>query len=467
MSLQSNPPPLSSAQTEVLSVSALNRLARTTLERSFPLLRVAGEVSNLTRAASGHLYFTLKDEQAQVRCTMWRNKAQLLGFRPENGMQVEARVQVTLYEARGDFQLSVEGLRQGGSGNLFEAFLRLKDRLAAEGLFDGALKRDIPRFPRRVGIVTSPAAAALQDVVAAMRRRAPHLPLVLYPAPVQGDGAGQALASAVRTASARAAEDQIDVLLVVRGGGSLEDLWAFNDESLARSIRACAVPVISGVGHETDVTIADFVADLRAATPTGAAELASGGFVDAAARLGVLEHLLAQRFRTRLNALEQRVDRAALRFRHPRDRLSRSAEQLDALARRLRLGLDQRIERAQARTRMLRLQLRSPHPALTRHQEHLQRLAERLAQAGRTRLHRHDDRVAALGAHLAHLAPAGVLARGYSITRDARGRILRSTDAVEIGDNVSIELSDGELAVTVSDLRRRASPGSSPDSGTR
>lgn len=467
MSLQSNPPPLSGAQAEVLSVSALNRLARTTLERSFPLLRVAGEISNLTRAASGHLYFTLKDEQAQVRCTMWRNKAQLLGFRPDNGMQVEARVLVTLYEARGDFQLSVEGLRQGGSGNLFEAFLRLKDRLGAEGLFEPALKRAIPRFPRRVGIVTSPAAAALQDVVAAMRRRAPHLPLVLYPAPVQGDGAGEALARAVRTASARAGEDRVDVLLVVRGGGSLEDLWAFNDESLARSIRACPVPVISGVGHESDVTIADFVADLRAATPTGAAELASGGFFDAAARLGALQDMLARRFRARVNALEQRVDRAALRFRHPRDRLSRSAEQLDALARRLRLGLNLRIERAQAQARMLGLQLRPPRPALTRHQERLQRLGEGLTHAAQARLRQGQERVVTLAAHLAHLAPAGVLARGYSITRDAQGRILRSTDAVEIGDNVSIELSDGELGARISDLRPHPSPGSSPDTGAR
>src|SRR5690606_3704316 len=218
-----------SLSSPVLGVSALNRMAREALEAALPLLWVGGEISNLTRASSGHVYFTLKDANAQVRCAMWRNRAQLLAFRPENGMRVEARALVTLYEARGDYQLNVEALRPAGIGNLFETFNRLKAKLAAEGLFDPALKRPLPRFPRGVGIVTSAAAAALHDVLAALRRRAPHLPLVLYPAPVQGNDAPARLVEALERAGTRALEDGIDLVLLVRGGGSIEDLWAFND----------------------------------------------------------------------------------------------------------------------------------------------------------------------------------------------------------------------------------------------
>ena len=259
----------------ILTVSALNRLARETLEAALPLMWIGGEISNLTRAASGHLYFTLKDGSAQVRCTMWRNRAQLLAFRPQNGMQVEARALVTLYEARGDFQLSVEAVRPAGMGDLFEAFKRLKDKLAAEGLFDAEAKRALPRFPRAIGLITSPAAAALRDVLVTLERRAPQLSIVLYPVPVQGADAAARLTDAVRRASARAHQDGIEALVLVRGGGSLEDLWSFNDEALARALRHCSVPVISGVGHETDFTIADFAADLRAPTPTAAAEMAA------------------------------------------------------------------------------------------------------------------------------------------------------------------------------------------------
>ena len=279
------PHPLAGPGVAVLSVSDLNRLARETLEARFPLLWVAGEVSNLTRAPSGHLYFTLKDEAAQVRCTMWRNRAHLLPFQLAHGMRVEARALVTLYEARGDYQLNVETLRRAGQGNLAEAFQRLKEKLAAEGLFDPGRKRPLPAYPRGIGLVTSPQAAALHDVLVCLRRRAPHLPVVLYPAPVQGDSAAPRLMEALRQAGARAGQDGIDLLLLVRGGGSLEDLWAFNDEALARAIAACPLPVVAGVGHETDFTIADFVADLRAATPTAAAELATAGFHAAARAL--------------------------------------------------------------------------------------------------------------------------------------------------------------------------------------
>ncbi|MCC4116845.1 exodeoxyribonuclease VII large subunit [Aromatoleum toluclasticum] len=432
-----------------ISVSALNRVAREALEARFPLLWVSGEISNLTRAPSGHLYFTLKDAQAQVRCTMWRNRAQLLPFRPENGMRVDARSLVTLYEARGDFQLSVEALRQTGQGNLFEAFLRLKEKLAVEGLFDPAAKRELPPYPRRIGVVTSPAAAAWKDVLAALQRRAPHLVVVLYPSPVQGADAGAKLAEAVRTADARAAEDGIDLLLVVRGGGSIEDLWAFNDEALARAIRACTVPVVSGVGHETDFTIADFAADVRAATPTGAAELASAGYHAARARTGELERSLSAGMERRLHGLAQRLDRAALRLVHPRERLGLAHERSERLAVRLSTAMTRRIERLEGARRILELRLGARKPDLRREMERCARAAQRLGAAGEQVVQRRAERLAALATHLQHLAPQAVLARGYSITRDAEGRILRIADEAAAGEEISVELAIGRLRAIV------------------
>ncbi|WP_198149715.1 exodeoxyribonuclease VII large subunit [Azoarcus sp. CIB] len=432
-----------------ISVSALNRVARETLEARFPLLWVSGEISNLTRAPSGHLYFTLKDAQAQVRCTMWRNRAQLLPFRPENGMRVDARSLVTLYEARGDFQLSVEALRQTGQGNLFEAFLRLKEKLAAEGLFDPAAKRELPPYPRRIGVVTSPAAAAWKDVLAALQRRAPHLEVVLYPSPVQGADAGARLAEAVRTAHARAAEDGIDLLLLVRGGGSIEDLWAFNDEGLARAIRACTVPVVSGVGHESDFTIADFAADVRAATPTGAAELASAGYHAARARVGEIERSLSARMERRLHGLAQRLDRAALRLVHPRERLGLACERSERLAARLGVAMTRRLERLEGARRVLELRLVARKPDLRREMERCVRAAQRLGTAGEQLVQRRAERLAALATHLQHLAPQAVLARGYSITRDAEGRILRTADETAAGKEISVELAIGRLRAIV------------------
>jgi exodeoxyribonuclease VII large subunit len=433
----------------ILTVSALNRLAREALETRFPLLWVGGEVSNLTRAPSGHLYFTLKDPQAQVRCTMWRSRAQLLPFQLENGMRVEARALVTLYEPRGDFQLAVEALRRTGVGNLYEAFLRLKDKLAAEGLFDPAAKRPVPLFPRRIGVITSPAAAAWRDVLATLARRAPHLEVVLYPAPVQGDLAPRGLLEALRSASSRAATDHVDVLLLVRGGGSIEDLWAFNNEALARAVRACPVPVVSGVGHESDFTIVDFVADARAATPTGAAELVSAGFHAARVRLANLGRSLAASLQYRLHMLAQRVDRAALRLVHPRDRLQRGREQCERLRRRLADAMARRLERLAARNDMLALRLARRQPDIERDRERCARAAARLAQAGNALLARRAERLAGLAAHLQHLAPQAVLARGYSITRDEAGRILRDAAAVAAGDRVSVQLANGRLRATV------------------
>lgn len=446
--------PPSSDAGGILPVSTLNRLVRETLERSFPLMWVGGEISNLTRASSGHLYFTLKDAQAQVRCTMWRNRAQLLPFRPENGMRVEARALVTLYELRGDYQLSVENLRRAGVGNLFEAFTRLKERLAAEGLFDPAARRPLPRFPRAVGVVTSPAAAALRDVLATLARRAPNLPVVIYPAPVQGADAGAALSGALTKAGGRAAADGVDLILLVRGGGSMEDLWAFNDEALARAIRACPVPVVSGVGHETDFTIADFAADLRAATPTVAAELASAGYHAATAELSSLARHLQRSLQRKIETCSQRLDRAAFRLVHPRERLLRTHSGLESLRERLTRHARLGVERRQQQVSRLALRLQACRPQLSAPQRQVDQLARDLARGLEAFVTAHRSRLANLESHLQHLAPQAVLARGYSIARNAEGHILRSGGELRPGERVSVELSEGGFDAEVLDSHR-------------
>lgn len=438
-----------SLSTPVLGVSALNRMAREALEAALPLLWVGGEISNLTRATSGHVYFTLKDASAQVRCAMWRNRAQLLAFRPENGMRVEARALVTLYEARGDYQLNVEALRPAGIGNLFEAFNRLKAKLAAEGLFDPDQRRPLPRFPRAVGIVTSLQAAALRDVLVTLRRRAPHLAVVLYPAPVQGSDAAARLVAAVRDAGRRAPQDGIDLLLLVRGGGSIEDLWSFNDEALARALRACPLPVVCGVGHETDFTIADFAADLRAPTPTGAAELASAGWHAARSELGVLQPRLQRALERRLEGLAQRVDRAGLRLVHPRERLRQARTGLAHQGERLRRAMERRLERAAQRCAQARLRLAAAAPRPAGQRARLDTLAQRLQRASAAVLAHRKTRLETLSTHLEHLAPGAVLARGYAIARDAHGGVLRSAASVPAGAAVSVQLADGSLDTRV------------------
>lgn len=436
---------------EALSVAGLNRLARQQLEASFPLLRVEGEISNLSRAPSGHLYFTLKDAEAQVRCTMWRNRAQLLAFKPENGMRIEVRATVTLYEARGDFQLSIERIGQAGQGRLHEAFLQLKAKLTAEGLFDAAAKRRLPRFPCRIGVVTSPAAAALQDVLASLSRRAPFVEVLLYPATVQGANAAGELTRALQSVNMQAADNEVDVVLLVRGGGSMEDLAAFNDEQLARTIRACTVPVISGVGHETDFTIADFAADSRATTPTMAAELASAGIVEAANALPALARKLEQDMSRRLAACAQRLDRASLRLLHPRERLAQAAAHLERLRQRLNGAASLHAERARARHDRLALRLRTATPRPGGEIERIRRQELALARALTGYLSRRHERLATLGSHLAHLDPRAVLQRGYSITRDENGHILYDVAGVATGTRITVQLARGSLDAMVTD----------------
>jgi exodeoxyribonuclease VII large subunit len=389
----------------VLSVSQLNQRVRALLENQFELLWVSGELSGVKKAASGHWYFCLKDPNAQVDCAMFARRAQFLDFKPVDGMKVEVRARVTLYEQRGSFQLVIEEIRKAGLGALYEAFERLKAKLEAEGLFAASRKRPLPRFPRAIGIVTSPQAAALRDLLTTLGRRARMVPVILYPAQVQGEGAGAQVARAIAAAGARR---ECDVLIVGRGGGSLEDLWAFNEEGVARAIAACPIPVVSGVGHETDFTIADFVADVRAATPTAAAVAASPDREALGEAVAGFRRRLARDARRSLDVRAQRLDGLARRLLTPSQRLARDRERLAQFARRLRRAID--------------------IPALRRDLERVSR-------------------------HLAHLDPTQVLGRGYSIVRDADGHVRHSSAGLEPGAALDITFAEGGAGVTVRDRR--------------
>lgn len=439
-----------SANDAILTVSEFNRRARQLLERQFPLLWIGGEVSNLVRAASGHIYFSLKDAQAQVRCVMFRSRAQLLPWRLENGQQVEVQALVTLYEARGDLQLNIEGMRRAGIGRLYELFVRLREKLAAEGLFAEERKRAIPRYPRRVGIVTSPQAAALRDVIAAFARRARHVDLIVYPALVQGAGAPAAIAAALDAAYVRG---ECDLLLLVRGGGSIEDLWAFNDEAVARKLAVSPAPTICGVGHETDTTIADYVADRRAATPTAAAELASAGWFEATAELAGLGEALRRALQAEIDARSQALDRLALRLVHPARRLAENRQRLELLGRRLHAAARQDIAARQQVLAEHRLRLFRTRPDLPAVQQRIAQTAQRLRQAMTAQLARQRDRIARSAGALPALSPAATLQRGYSIVRDAGGVIVRDAARLATGDPLTLRFASGEADAAVTAVR--------------
>jgi exodeoxyribonuclease VII large subunit len=424
----------------VLSVSALNRSVRDLLEHRFPLLWVGGEVSNFTEARSGHLYFSLKDDQAQVRCVMFRSRGMLLDWQPRDGMKVEVRALLTLYEQRGEFQLNVEFMRPAGLGALYEAFLRLRDRLEREGLFDPALKRLVPVYPRTVGLVTSLGAAALRDVLTTLRRRNPSVPVIVYPASVQGEAAPAEIVRALQTAGQRA---ECSVLILCRGGGSIEDLWAFNDERVARAVRACPIPVVVGVGHETDFTIADFAADVRAPTPTAAAELVSPPRAELLARLDLLVERLQRRVRRDLEVRMQLLDHVCRRLVHPGRRLEAQRALVAQLYARLGHAAARAIECERWRLKELLERARRSLPAFDLLGVRSAQLAERLQAASRRRLVDQAARVEGLARSLAHLDPRGVLDRGYSIVRDGAGHIVRRGSALAAGDVLDITFSQG------------------------
>jgi exodeoxyribonuclease VII large subunit len=418
---------------QVWGVAALVHAAADALSARFSACTVQGELSAFLRAASGHCYFTLKDADGAavlLKCAMFRRAATLLDFVPQDGLRVELRGRLAVYEPRGELQFIVESMQRAGAGSLYERFLRLKAGLEAQGLFDASRKRPIPAFPRAIGIVTSTAAAALHDVLTTLQRRSPHVRVVVYPSPVQGPDAPAALVQALGLAARRA---EVDMLILCRGGGSLEDLWAFNDEQVVRAVAASPIPVICGVGHETDVSLADLAADLRAPTPTAAAELA------APARLACMETLegLARRLQRRLHAVlerqQQRLDGATLRLMRPAEAARRRQQGLDLLAHRLASAA--------------RIPLAARHAALDR-------LALRLARAAAMQRQRGARRIDTLEARLGGLDPRQVLARGYAWLTDGSGRVVQGVSQLSAGDAVRATLSDGQADLRVLEVRR-------------
>jgi exodeoxyribonuclease VII large subunit len=440
----------------VYTVSQLGREARMLLEQAFPALWVTGEISNLARPASGHVYFSLKDAQAQVRCAMFRSAGRALRFRPDNGQQVVVRARVSLYEARGDFQLIVEHMEPAGDGLLLRRLEELKKRLAVEGLFDERHKQPIPILPRRIGVITSPTGAAIRDILHVLRRRFPAVPVVIYPVQVQGEQAKHDLVAALGTAAAR---NECDVLILARGGGSLEDLWAFNEEIVARAIHACPIPIISGVGHEIDFTIADLVADVRAPTPSGAAELAVPDWREWVRNIRSLQRHAHGAVQAALLQTRSRHAQAASRLRraHPGVVLRQRAQRLDELQQRLGAALRHTLELRRLRVRHAVSGLRRAAPLATirRSTDQLARCQLQLTSAMRLRLSAAGNRLAVSATGLQAVSPLRTLERGYAIVRDPHtGRIVRSARDLTTGQQVTATLSEGSFEAVVSKVHR-------------
>jgi exodeoxyribonuclease VII large subunit len=429
-----------------LTVSQFVQAVAQSLARNFPLVRVSGEISGATRAASGHWYFNLKDSGASVRCVLFKNRALLIGDRLRDGDQVEIRARAGLYEPRGEFQLVVDSVQAAGQGDLLAAFLRLKEKLQAQGLFDPQRKRALPAFVRRVGIVTSRDAAALRDVVTTFARRAPHVQLILYPATVQGAQAPRELLAAVQAASSR---NEVDVLIVCRGGGSLEDLAAFNDEALALAIASAPMPVISGVGHETDFSISDFVADLRAPTPTAAAELAARAQQDWRADLESLAIALGDAAQAVLDTASQRLDRAAQQLRHPGQTLALQYSRLAMLAAALRTHTKELTSTRRAQLAALHAALNQSRPVIAPERTHLEALTARLTRAAAQSAQQRSQQLGMFALHLAALDPTRVLARGYTYVTSAAGNPVVSAGQPATGDALTVHWKDGTRDVKV------------------
>jgi len=438
------------SQRKIYSVSELSQQIRGLLEKEFPDVWVMGEISNFKAAGSGHFYFTLKDSTAQVKAVCFRSQARYLKFKPQDGLSVIVRGRLSVYEARGEYQLYVEYLEPAGLGALQLAFEQLKQKLAAEGLFDPSRKRPLPLLPRAVGVVTSPTGAVIRDMLRIMRRRFRNLRVVVYPAKVQGEGAAPEIAEGIRTLNRQA---EVDVIIVARGGGSLEDLWAFNEESVARAIAASKVPVISAVGHETDFTIADFVADLRAPTPSAAAELVVPRKRDLVADLENRARRISQVVRLKLSEARGRLRELHLHrvFQRMATRLAERAQQVDEWLARLERSARQRLSTAreewlEASSGIVRYDfprlLRLKRAALGERRAQFEAAFERFVVDRRNRLSRRQ-------AILGERGPLVILNRGYSITRDADGKVVRDAASVPLGSGISVRLARGELGAVV------------------
>ncbi|MGB5178028.1 MAG: exodeoxyribonuclease VII large subunit [Gammaproteobacteria bacterium] len=436
---------------DVYTVSRLNQTARKLLESGLARIWLEGELSNIARPSSGHLYFTLKDSKAQIRGAMFRSRNQLLRFRPEEGMQVLVRARVSLYEPRGDYQLIAEAMQEAGDGVLQRAFNALKLKLEQEGLFAAAGKLPLPALPTRIGVITSPSGAAIRDVLSVLQRRFPAIPVLIYPVAVQGKDAGKEIAAMIETASRR---NECDVLILTRGGGSLEDLWAFNEEIVARALHDCSLPVVSAVGHEVDFTIADFVADQRAATPSAAAELVSPEQSEWLAQLSALQVRGARHIQQRLNDARQRLNwlQQRLQFRHPGQYLRQLAQRLDELEQRSRLTIRSYFNNLHSTLNAATAALKQTTPGyrISRTELQLQALTQRLRTTMNAVLQSRQRQLAVVCKSLDTISPLATLDRGYAIvTRQADQRILHEASSVKPGEQVTARLADGQLLCNV------------------
>ncbi len=448
---------MQSTQRDIYTVSRLNSEVRSILEGSFPLLWVQGEISNLARPASGHIYFSLKDPSAQARCAMFRMKRQYLRFHPENGMQVLIRARIGLYEARGEFQLTVEHMEPAGEGELQRAFEELKQRLDSEGLFAPEHKQPLPQFPRRIGVITSPSGAAIRDVLSVLRRRFPSIPVVLYPTLVQGDGAAAEITEMLQLADQR---KECDLLILTRGGGSLEDLMPFNDEGVARAIHAIEIPLISAVGHEIDFTIADFVADQRAATPSAAAEMATpdrqeleARYLDLQQRLEGLVWRRWERSSEQLTALHRRHARL-----HAGLRLQQQQQRQDELEQRLSRSIKLQVQQQHARLNSIYSRFCAVEPGrrLGLLKKQTRELSQRLLRSTIGQTERRQQQLQAASRNLHTLSPLATLERGYSITLKLPDReIMRDLSSIELGDQLETRLSHGTIVSQVTAKQKR------------
>ena len=444
--------PYPDTRPRALTVSELNHQARHLLESSFMQVWVEGELSGFSKPSSGHWYFSLKDQKCQIRCAMFRGANQRIRPLPREGDQIRIRGKVTLYENRGDFQIIVEHMEPAGLGALQQAFEALKLKLQAEGLFDSGRKKPIPPMPHHIGVVTSPTGAAIHDILTVLARRCPAIPVTLYPTAVQGQAATADIIRAIEQAQRHGVAD---VLIIGRGGGSLEDLWCFNEEAVARAIAGCAIPTVSAVGHEVDVTIADFVADLRAPTPSAAAEKISPDQLQWLRRLGEQEMRLGQSARRLFQRLNTQLGHLAARLRDPRRELQDKAQRMDELDVRLNKALRQQLAQAQLKTNHVsqRLATQSPRKTLITAREHMSRLKEQLETAIRQQLRQQHDHLQHNAQTLHVVSPLATLGRGYAIVRDDQNQIVRDASQLSAGASISARLGRGNVRAQVTEVK--------------
>ncbi len=440
---------------DIYTISRLNREVRRVLEDVFPPIWVQGELTNLAKPASGHLYFTLKDNAAQVRCAMFKNRQSGIRFTPENGMQVMARANIGLYEGRGEYQLIIESLEPAGIGSLQIAFEALKQKLATEGLFAEEHKKPLPFFPDTIGIITSATGAAIQDILSILKRRYPYGEIIIYPVPVQGEGAAIKIANAIKQADQR---EECDVLILSRGGGSLEDLWSFNEEIVARAIYACATPVVSGVGHEIDFTIADFVADHRAPTPSAAAELVSPDSVETIARLKQREEKLIRHQQQLIHNLQRRVEFLSVQIPHPKQRLIELIQRTDEYAMRLKHHIENKLTN---RKMMLsnwsqKISELNPVHKVSQQIEKVRYLQLQFEKSITHILEKSNTEISRLQHMLQTVSPVSTLERGYAIVTDSKtNTIVTNASNLLVGDKIRITLSKAEISSTVDDINEK------------